>query len=266
MEYLYGPVSSYRLGRSLGIDILSQTDKICTFDCVYCQLGPTTRYANERRVYVQTEDILGELVELLPKIEIDHLTFSGRGEPTLAENLGEAIAKIKEVQKKPVAVLTNSSLMNKEEVVKDLSVADFVIAKLDSFSEESLKAINQPDERIRFLEIIESLKGFRKRYPKRFGLQMMLFFQNISEAERLAKFVYEIMPDEVQLSTPTRRCPIKPLSAEEIFKIKRVFSNLPVVTVYDRRQEIKPISAEETSRRRGKFDCNSQKCSNIIRL
>ena len=126
MKYIYGPVSSYRLGRSLGIDILSQEEKFCTFGCIYCQLGPKVRYAKERRVYVKTEEILSELAEVLPDLAIDHITFSGRGESTLAENLGEAITKIKEMQKKPVAVLTNSSLMNREDVIKDI----FKIKKL----------------------------------------------------------------------------------------------------------------------------------------
>ncbi|MBU1261990.1 radical SAM protein [bacterium] len=250
MKYIYGPVSSYRLGRSLGIDILSQEEKICTFGCIYCQLGRKVRYVKERRVYVKTEDILAEL-EALPVLGIDHITFSGRGESTLAENLGEAILKIKEVQEKPVAVLTNSSLMNREDVIKDLSLADVVIAKLDSFSEESLNSINKPDEGIRFGEILEGIKNFRKGYSGKLGLQIMLCPQNKNEAESLAELAHQIMPDEVQLSTPLRKCPIRPLSEEEVSRIKRLFSDFLVVTVYDSKSnETKPISKEETAKRR----------------
>jgi len=252
MKYIYGPVSSYRLGRSLGIDILSQPEKICTFGCIYCQLGSEVRYVKERRVYVKTEDILSQLAEILPDIEIDHITFSGMGESTLAENLGEAIAGIKEAQKKPVAVLTNSSLMNRKDVIADLSLADFVIAKLDSFSDESLRYINQPDEGIKFGEILDSLKNFRKGYSGRLGLQIMLCSQNKDEAESLARLAYQIMPDEIQLGTTLRKCPCLPISEEEVSRIKRLFSGFPVVTVYDRKpNETKPISKEETSRRRG---------------
>ena len=252
MKYIYGPVSSYRLGSSLGIDILSQPEKLCTFGCIYCQLGSKVKYTKERRVYVKTNEILSELTDILPKIKIDHITFSGRGESTLAENLGEAITKIKEMQKKPVAVLTNSTLMNRADVIKDLSLADVVIAKLDSISMESLKSINQPDEGIRFCEILESIKNFRKGYQGRLGLQIMLMSKNKDEAENLAKLALEILPDEVQLGTPLRKCPVMPISEEEVFKIKRLFLGLPVVTVYDRKHgKIKPISREETSKRRG---------------
>ncbi|MDD5532218.1 MAG: hypothetical protein PHC52_05460 [Syntrophales bacterium] len=85
-KYVYGPVDSWRLGVSLGIDLLSQDAKVCTFDCSYCQLGRTPAYTTERRLYVSTEEILEEMAGL-PEVEEDHITFSGIGEPTLARNL-----------------------------------------------------------------------------------------------------------------------------------------------------------------------------------
>jgi len=95
-KYIYGPVDSWRLGRSLGVDLISRDDKICTFDCVYCQVGKIATFSDRREVFVPTEEIIGE-IKSLPSLEIDYVTFSGRGEPTLAENLGEVIREIKKM-------------------------------------------------------------------------------------------------------------------------------------------------------------------------
>ncbi|MFH1338585.1 MAG: radical SAM protein, partial [Candidatus Omnitrophota bacterium] len=89
-RYVYGPVASWRLGISLGIDLLSAAGKICNFDCIYCQLGKGSRYAEKPKACVKTSEIIKELKEL-PGLKIDYITFSGRGEPTLAKNLGQAI-------------------------------------------------------------------------------------------------------------------------------------------------------------------------------
>jgi len=134
-KYIYGPVPSWRLGNSLGIDLLSQKNKICNFDYGYCQLKSTSYYTDERKQYVKTEDIIAEIRQLPVNVEIDYLTFSGRGESTLAANLGEAITAVKNLRSEPVAVLTNSALIDREDVRRDLSHADFVVAKLDASSQ-----------------------------------------------------------------------------------------------------------------------------------
>ena len=130
-QYIFGPVHSWRLGRSLGIDPLSSKHKICNMDCIYCQLGKTTQLINERKVYVPTQDVMDE-ISRIPLHFVDYITFAGRGEPTLAKNLGEMIRGIKAIRHEKVAVLTNSSLMNLKEVRDDLMAADFVLAKLDA--------------------------------------------------------------------------------------------------------------------------------------
>ena len=93
-KYIYGPVASWRLGRSLGVDAISQKEKQCSFDCVYCQIGRAKPIARRRKIFVPTEDILDEL-KRLPRVPLDYITFSGMGEPTLAKNIGELIIKIK---------------------------------------------------------------------------------------------------------------------------------------------------------------------------
>ena len=129
-QYIYGPVSSWRLGSSLGVDPLSQKEKICSFDCLYCQLGKTRILTETRKLYVSKEDILKEFQDL-PDISTDYITFSGRGEPTLAENLGQMISAVKAIRPEPIAVITNSSLMGRQDVREEISGADFVICKLD---------------------------------------------------------------------------------------------------------------------------------------
>ena len=150
---IYGPVPSWRMGKSLGIDLLSTRRKTCSFDCVYCQLGKTYKFSNERNIYVTSKEIIYE-ISSLPEIKIDYITFSGKGEPTLAENLGKMIKSIKTLRKDKIAVITNSTLIYQEDITDDLLLADFVIAKLDAYSQKSLETINRPMKQITFNKIL----------------------------------------------------------------------------------------------------------------
>jgi len=151
LKYIYGPVASWRLGRSLGIDPLSGKERLCTFDCTYCQLGVRVAspqgksgfFTTERKNYVSAKDVIQEL-KSQAEVKVDYITFSGRGEPTLALNLGELIKAVKRARKEPVAVLTNSSLLDREAVRNDLAKADLVAVKLDAWNEESFNRINKP--------------------------------------------------------------------------------------------------------------------------
>ncbi|MDD5005371.1 MAG: radical SAM protein [Candidatus Omnitrophica bacterium] len=256
-KYIYGPVPSWRLGSSLGIDLLSQKEKICNFDCVYCQLGPTKKYTVERKIYVPVEKVIEELGKL-PGTNIDYITFSGRGEPTLAANLGEAIKAVKLSRKEPIAVLTNSSLMELDEVRKELIWADFVVAKLDAYSPESLREINRPVEGIEFGSILEGIKAFKKNYKGKLALQIMFMDNNKNDVNKFIYLANYIKPDEIQLNIPLRSCGVKPLAREEIAKIKDGFTSVckgvNMVSVYDERKEkdILSISDEDTLKRRGK--------------
>lgn len=254
LKYVYGPVPSWRLGSSLGIDPLSLQDKVCTFDCIYCQLGETGSFSLEREVYVPVESLLEE-ISSLPEIEIDYITFSGRGEPTLAKNLGEMISLVKKLRKEKVAVITNSSLIDREDVVKDLLQADFVMAKLDAFSQESLEVINRPVKQIGFETIFNGIKKFRSVYQGKLALQIMFVEENKNNAKELAELAREIDPDEVQVNTPLRPCGVSPLSKEEIYRIKGYFEGMNTISVYDVNKEktVRPIGGEDTLKRRGKI-------------
>ena len=252
-KYIYGPVSSWRLGASLGIDLLSSSSKICNFNCVYCQLGKTLRYTKDPKLYVKTSEVIAEL-NRFPKVNIDYITFSGRGEPCLAKNLGKALKAVKRFSIAPVAVLTNASLIGQAGISKDLSLADFVIAKLDAHSQESFERINQPVKTIRFESIIHGIKRFKKNFQGKFALQIMFIEENRKDAQRLAELAREINPDEVQINTPTRTCGVKPLSREEIARIKEYFSGMNFISVYNvQHEKVVPISKVETLRRRGKI-------------
>ena len=249
MKYIYGPVPSWRLGRSLGVDLISG-EKTCTFDCIYCQLGKTVRHIIKRGIFVPTSEIVKEL-ESLPEMEFDYITLSGTGEPTLATNLGEVILEIKKRFKNRVAVLTNSSFMYDPRVRKELSQADLVIAKLDAPNEEIFKIINRPTNGITLHMVVEGIRKFNEEYPLKLALQIMFVPQNKDCAADLAALAKEIKPVEVEINTPLRPSPVKPLSPEELTEIKELFKPLKVYSVYDvERPETKPMDEIETRKRR----------------
>ncbi len=262
-KYLYGPVSSWRLGSSLGIDILSADKKICSFDCVYCQLGETLIKTKERKVYIPTEKIIEEIKDLPPDLRIDYITFSGMGEPTLAANLGEAIKEIRALKKDKIAVITNSSFMWNKAVRDELALSDFVMAKLDAADEETFKKINRPVEGIKFEDVYRGIKAFRKEHDVKLAIQIMFFEMNKEEFKKIAKLAFDANPDEIQINTPLRPCAVKPLPKEEIADIRKYFdefgkeinSKTVVVSVYDaKHKKIEAISTEETLKRRGKTE------------
>ncbi|MFH1245619.1 MAG: radical SAM protein [Candidatus Omnitrophota bacterium] len=245
-QYIYGPVSSWRLGSSLGIDLLSGQEKICTFDCIYCQVGRKKAVFPERKVYVPTEKILAE-INSLPELKPDYITFSGKGEPTLALNLGETIKAVKKIRLEPVAVLTNASLLFRKDVREELCAADLVALKLDAGSQKTLTLINCPASQIHFADIWENIRHFRKEYPGWLALQLMFMTENKDEAEQLAKLVREIGPDEAQINTPTRAAQVKPLTPQEIAVIKQYFQGINVRACYD----ALPRKKKDTSARIG---------------
>jgi len=248
-KYIYGPVPSWRLGRSLGVDLVSGI-KVCPFDCTYCQLGKTADHSMKRRLFNTTRSIVKEL-QALPPLKADYITLSGTGEPTLALNLGKVIKEIKSRYKYPLAVLTNSTLLSDDRVRKELAPADLVIAKIDAVNDETLAMINRPVEGLFFEDIFKGIKLFKKESPNKLALQIMFVRKNKRYAPLLAKLAKNIEPVEVQINTPLRHCPEKPLLPEELFKIKQLFAPLKAYSVYDKaRYRTKPISTEKTKMRR----------------
>jgi len=253
MSIIYGPVPSWRLGRSLGIDLLSTRGKTCSFDCVYCQLGRTIHSLDEPKEFVPISRLVSEL-EQVKDVQADYATFSGVGEPTLASNLGEAIEVVKSNLGLPVAVLTNSSLMPREDVRQGLAKADVIVAKLDAPTEELFHTINRPVIDSSLTEVLEGMRRFRLEFRGKLAVQMMFIEANKECAEDMARIAELILPNEVQLNTPLRPCAVPPLTLEEMSGIKRAFSRFRnVLTVYEAsRREVAPLNLKETYRRRPK--------------
>ena len=247
---IYGPVPSWRLGRSLGIDLLSTEGKTCSFDCIYCQLGTTLFPLAERREFVSLNQVETEM-EVVRGVEADYATFSGVGEPTLASNLGQAISMVKSTLHLPVAVLTNSSLMPREDVRRDLAGADVVVAKVDAHEEELFRRVNRPFGGYSLDEILQGINLFRKNYQGKLALQLMFVEVNKRHAREMAEIASSLSPDEVQLNTPLRPCAVEPLSPREMAAIKEDFQGLNAVQVYEAPpSEVEPVNAVETLRRR----------------
>lgn len=254
LKCIYGPVPSWRLGSSLGIDLLSRDEKICSFDCVYCQLGRNDARQRVRGTFVAVEDMIKE-IESLQDINIDYLTFSGRGEPTLASNLGEAIMSLKRIRREKIAVITNSSLLPIEEVQEELCTADLVVAKLDAVTEDVFVSVNRPARGLRVKDITDALVNFKKRFPGKLALQVMFTKANIVSAEEIADIARAIDPDEVQINTPLRPCGVRPLPEAELRSIKTFFERCglnPIDVYAAEKKKVRPLSNGDTLRRRGK--------------
>ena len=207
LKYVFGPVPSRRLGRSLGIDLVPY--KTCTFDCIYCDLGRTTRKTLSRQSYISPEEIQEELDLCLSVLERkpDYITLSGSGEPTLNSSMREIIQRIKEATSTPVAVFTNSSLLSLDEVRRNLLEADVVLPSLDAITPALFEYMNRPHASLSIGGIISGLIQFRKQYRGQIWLEI-LFCRGVNDGkEEIEKFkgvMKRIQPDRVQLNTPVR--------------------------------------------------------------
>ncbi len=251
MSTVYGPVPSWRLGRSLGIDVLLPPKK-CTFNCIYCQLGRTKFYISGPEMIseplVDAERVVGDLRRFLRRLDIntiDFVTFSGTGEPTLNLKLGE-IARIvrDEIEGKvPLAILTNSSLFHRRDVVENLSNFDLVVAKLDAGDNQTFRAINRPADRELNIEtIVESIKRLKKSIKGMVALEVMLIMSEdgkITNVEgkpfkNLLEKIFEIEPDQVQLETPYRPPSESFVKSPSMKRLKVIFKEVSQVLGEDR--------------------------------
>jgi wyosine [tRNA(Phe)-imidazoG37] synthetase (radical SAM superfamily) len=222
MKYLFGPVPSRRLGLSLGVDLIPP--KTCPFDCIYCEVGPTTVKTRERREYIPAAAILAELEDYFggsgPVPDV--VTLAGSGEPTLNSGLGRIIARLKEITTVPVAVLTNGALLNDPEVRRELQPADVILPSLDAVTPELFQTINHPLPGLTVAEMIAGLKALRAQYHGQIWLEVLLLRRLNDSPGELAK-LQEIMdlikPDKIHLNTAVRPV-VKdyalPLSQEEL--------------------------------------------------
>jgi len=203
MKYLFGPVQSRRLGLSLGIDLVPY--KTCTLDCVYCECGETTCLTSEIKEYVPTGEVKDELKEFLAgSPELDVLTFSGSGEPTLHSGIGTVIDFLKDnYPAYRVAVLTNGTLFWDEEVRKRVLRADVIIPSLDAAVSETFNRIGRPVTPVTMEKTIDGLTSLRSEYSGLLVLEIFIIPEvNTPEEEllRLREAVLRIDPDVIQLN------------------------------------------------------------------
>jgi len=229
-KYVFGPVPSRRLGRSLGIDLVPL--KTCTYNCIYCQLGITTHQTLERRPYSPGKLVIEQLQEKLSSLSSapDYITLSGSGEPTLNSQIGWVIEQVNRMTSVPVAVLTNGSLLHLESVRKALLGADLVIPSLDAASPVFFRSINRPHPSLRLSQVLRGLQEFRKEYPGQVWLEVMLcggFNDDPKEIHRLREEIEGIGPDKIQLNTvirPPAEYFANPLSPERMEEMRLLFS------------------------------------------
>ncbi len=258
-KYLFGPVPSRRLGLSLGVDLVPY--KVCSYDCIYCEVGPTTLKTVERKEYVPLEEVKAELEAFKELgIEADFITFSGFGEPTLHSGIGELIGWIRERFDLPIAVLTNGSLLRDPRVREELMGAHVVLPSLDAGTPEVFETINRPHPEIPFQEMVEGLKAFTREFPGEIWLEVLLV-KGVNDAPRemeaLARLVREIDPARVQLNTVVRPPAHggEPLSLEELEAIAPLFGPRAEVVAYptDRRskerEDLREAIVETVARR-----------------
>lgn len=227
---VFGPVLSKRLGNSLGIDVIPH--KTCSYNCIYCQLGSEENTITDLTNYYSVDEIIYELKEaLLNNKNIDYITFTGSGEPTLYKDLKKLIYEIKQITDIPVCIITNGSLLYKQEMRSNLLLADLIIPSLDAGNEETFKLIDNPNKEIDFDKMVEGLIEFKKVFKGEYWLEIFLLKDindNEVELDDIIKIVKKIKPDRIQLITATRRVAnekAKALSDEELKKIKKYFNS-----------------------------------------
>lgn len=227
-RYVYGPVPSRRIGRSLGIDLVPF--KTCTYDCIYCQLGPTTDLTLERKVYAPTEALLSECRKKLEsKAKPDIISLAGSGEPTLNSDIGKVIRCLKKWTDIPVAVLTNGSLLWQSDVQDALMAADLVLPSLDAGDDDLFQRVNRPHPALSFENMVDGLAAFTRRFKGQVWLEVLLVAGMTASAtavEKITARVRRIQPDRVQLNTvyrPAAEARARPVSAEQMQRIAGCF-------------------------------------------
>ncbi len=235
-KHVYGPVPSRRFGLSLGVDVVPH--KVCTLDCVYCQVGPTTRVSIQRECFVPPEEVIADVKEALdagPTPGI--ITFAGSGEPTLYSQLGLVAAELKKYTKVPLLLITNGTLLYRDDVVQDALLFDRVAPSLDAADPATFQAINQPHPELDLNRIIQGLAHFSKIYKGELDLELF-FLEGVNDSplavEALAQAVRNIAPTRIDLNTAVRPTPhrtVRKASPEFLAALEKRFS-VPARSVF----------------------------------
>lgn len=231
MRYIYGPVKSRRLGLSLGVSLTPY--KICNFDCIYCQLGRNAKKTSARSEFVRLEDIMGELNSWLQNNpdeakNLNFITISGFGEPTLSTVIGEVIREIKKSAQIPVSVITNSSMLSDVDARSQLLAADLIVPSLDAATQAVFVKIDSPAQGLEIEEIIQGLVSLRKESRAKIWLEVMVVRgvnDSLVEIRKLKEAIDQINPDRIHINSPVRTTAeenILPADKKKLNKIKEI--------------------------------------------
>ena len=251
-NHLFGPVPSRRLWMSLGIDLIPR--KVCSLNCVYCEVGKTTKLTTDRMEYVKYNQVIAELKQFMssnPKI--DYITFSGSGEPTLNSRIGDVLNFVrKNYPDIKTAVLTNGTLFSNPELRSDLLQADVILPSLDAASQSVFEKIDRPDSTLKIERYIQGLIDLRKEYKGKIWLEIFLlkaYNDSKEELDLLKNTILKINPDSIQLNTLDRPGTVKgliPLLKSELQEIIDYWNlpNVEIIAAAQERTSVKSYSGD----------------------
>ena len=232
---------------SLGVDLVPR--KVCSLDCVYCEVGKTTRLTTDRLEYVPLEKIQQELTHYFEhNPDPDYVTFSGSGEPTLNSRIGEVIRFIRQLRPEvPVALLTNGTLLSDPAVRNDILEADLVLPSLDAATQAVFEKINRPARGISVDEYVRGIVEFRKEFKGKMWLEVFIlpgYNDGDGELKALESAIREIAPDSIQLNTLDRPGTVPGLRGATRAELERVasswsFTNLEIIAASPGRKNIR---------------------------
>ncbi len=227
---VFGPVPSRRLGMSLGVN--NVYEKYCSYSCVYCSAGHTTRLIIERMKFYDPQEIVVEVVDALKVKKADVVTFVPNGEPTLDINLGKTATLLKREIDVPLAIISNSSLIDREDVRTDLMLFDIVSLKIDTVNPHTWRRLNRPHPSLDLKKILEGIKALARDYSGRLIFETMLvegYNDNAEEAKGVAEYLAGVEFHRAYLITPIRppaEAYVKPPSEDALVRVYQVFAEI----------------------------------------
>ena len=245
-KHVFGPVPSRRLGISLGVDLVKP--KSCNMNCVFCECGATPKLADKREHFKDIKEVESEIKSVLKDVKPDYITFSGSGEPTLSKDLGEIINWIKDNTDANVCLITNSLLLNDDEVINEVLRADLIIPTLNSVDDEIFHKINRPSKDIHISMVMSGLQKLSAVYNGKIYLETFII-EGLNDGEehikKMAEFLKTIKFTKIQLNSLARKGAerwVKPASIKVLNSVKKTFiengiNNVEIVKELSERKE-----------------------------